>query len=183
MESPPSLHEHQKIINRFADILGSSHFQDVKDRKLVENGAPPFHGGIDVGTVVEKARIVAASMIKALQGEIPPVASPNTTSLIFKGLAGAAVIIPSRNPALILSVRGICSVLAAGRTDVVKAFEMYPWTHQIILETFEEAGLPAGCLSQVQASREQAAEVTEVLISHPGIHKIEFIGSPTLVES
>jgi len=59
---------------------------------------------------------------------------------------------------------------------VVKASEMCRWTHQTIPDAFEEAGLPAGCLNQVQASREHATEVTEALISHLGIRKIEFIG-------
>ena len=78
---------------------------------------------------------------------------------------------------MILPVRGICCALAAGCTVVMKASEMCPWTHQIILEIFEEAGLPAGALNQVQASRDKAAEVTEALIGHPAIRKIEFIGS------
>lgn len=102
---------------------------------------------------------------------------PNATSLVFKEPVGPVLIIPPWNGAIVLPVRGICSALAAGCTLVMKASEMCPWTHQVILETFEEAGLPAGCLNQVQASREHAAEVTEALISHPAIRKIEFIGS------
>lgn len=81
------------------------------------------------------------------------------------------------NGAVILPVRGICCALAAGCTVIIKASEMCPWTHQIILEVFEEAGLPAGVLNQVQASRDKASEVTEALISHPAIRKVEFIGS------
>jgi acyl-CoA reductase-like NAD-dependent aldehyde dehydrogenase len=46
-----------------------------------------------------------------------------------------------------------------------------------VLEVFEEAGLPAGVLNQVQASRENAASVTEAIIGHPSLRKIEFIGS------
>jgi acyl-CoA reductase-like NAD-dependent aldehyde dehydrogenase len=41
----------------------------------------------------------------------------------------------------------------------------------------EQAGLPAGVLNVVQTSRDSAVEVTEALIAHPGIRKIEFIGS------
>jgi acyl-CoA reductase-like NAD-dependent aldehyde dehydrogenase len=76
----------------------------------------------------------------------------------------------------VLPVRGITCALAAGCTVVMKASEMCPWTHQIILEIFEEAGLPSGVLNQVQASREHAIPVTEALIAHPAIKKIEFIG-------
>ena len=81
------------------------------------------------------------------------------------------------NAPLILSFRGVCAALAAGCTVVMKASELCPWTHQLVLEVFEEAGLPAGALNQVQCSRSDAAAVTETIISHPALRKIEFIGS------
>jgi acyl-CoA reductase-like NAD-dependent aldehyde dehydrogenase len=82
----------------------------------------------------------------------------------------------SWNGAVVLPVRGVACALAAGCSIVIKASEMCPWTHQIILEVFEEAGLPPGVLNQVQTSREHAVAVTDALIAHPAIKKIEFIG-------
>ena len=81
------------------------------------------------------------------------------------------------NAPLILSLRGICAAIGAGCTVVLKASELCPWTHQLVLEVFEEAGLPTGVLNQVQASRGDAAAVTEAIISHPSLRKIEFVGS------
>ena len=74
-------------------------------------------------------------------------------------------------------MRGISAALGAGCSVVLKASELCPWTEQIFLEVFEEAGLPAGVLNQVQARREDAAAVTEAIIGHPELRKVEFIGS------
>ncbi|TVY36944.1 Salicylaldehyde dehydrogenase [Lachnellula subtilissima] len=60
---------------------------------------------------------------------------------------------------------------------VLKASELCPRAHHAVVEAFEEAGLPNGCLNQVQASRSEAPAVTEILIAHPTIQKIDFIGS------
>lgn len=169
--------ERRKIINRFADILSGPRFEDAKKRKVTETSAPPAHGDFDVGAAVELAREAAASLMDACQGQIAAQTNPKATSLVFKEPVGPVLIIPPWNGAVVLPVRGICSALAAGCTVVMKASEMCPWTHQVILEVFEEAGLPPGCLNQVQASRDKAAQVTEALVGHPAIRKIEFIGS------
>ena len=42
---------------------------------------------------------------------------------------------------------------------------------------FLAAGIPSGCLNQIQANREDANRSTETVIAHSAIRKIEFIGS------
>lgn len=81
---------------------------------------------------------------------------------------------------MILALRGISAALAAGCTVVLKASELSPWSHQLILEAFEEAGLPSGVINQIQCSRKDAAQITEAVISHPALRKIEFIGSASV---
>lgn len=67
--------------------------------------------------------------------------------------------------------------LAAGCTAVFKASEMCPRTHRCIVEVFEEAGLPKGVLNQIQVRRTDSAAVTEAIIAHQAIRKVDFIGS------
>lgn len=81
---------------------------------------------------------------------------------------------------MIMACRGISAALAAGCAVILKASELSPWTHQLILEVFKEAGLPDGVLNQIQCSREDAAAVTEAVISHPLLRKVEFVGSPNV---
>lgn len=60
---------------------------------------------------------------------------------------------------------------------VLKASELSPKTHHFVAELFRRAGLPPGVLNVIQTRREDAAAVTEKLISHRYIRKVEFIGS------
>lgn len=78
---------------------------------------------------------------------------------------------------MIMACRGISAALAAGCTVILKASELSPWSHQLILEVFKEAGLPDGVLNQIQCSRQDAAVVTEAVIGHSSLRKIEFVGS------
>ena len=71
-------------------------------------------------------------------------------------------------------------MLAAGCTVVFKASEMCPKTHHLIARTFAEVGLPKGALNVLQCRRDDAAIITESLIAHPAIRKVEFIGSPNV---
>ncbi len=48
------------------------------------------------------------------------------------------------------------------------------------MKLFELAGLPPGVVNVIQTRREDAALVTEALIAHPAITKIEFIGSASV---
>lgn len=68
-------------------------------------------------------------------------------------------------------------MIAAGCSIVFKASELCPRTHHAITEVFTQAGVPAGVLNVIQARREEAPKVTETLIAHPAIRKVEFIGS------
>jgi acyl-CoA reductase-like NAD-dependent aldehyde dehydrogenase len=63
---------------------------------------------------------------------------------------------------------------------VFKASENCPKLHHLLVKIFEEAGLPKGVINVIQVSREKAAEVTEAVIAHPAIRKVEFVGSATV---
>lgn len=78
---------------------------------------------------------------------------------------------------MILGGRAIVTPVAAGCTVVLKASELSPKTHHLLVQYFEEAGLPKGVINTLQTRREDAAAVTEALIAHPAVRKVEFIGS------
>lgn len=83
----------------------------------------------------------------------------------------------SWNASVFLACRAIDTPLAVGCTVVLKASEQSPRTHHYLAQLFRRAGLPPGVLNVIQARREDGAVVSEALISHPHIRKIEFIGS------
>src|ERR1700728_4861618 len=83
----------------------------------------------------------------------------------------------SWNAALILAARAICTPLAAGCTVVLKASELSPKSHHLLVQALFDAGLEKDAINFVQVDREDAPAVTEALISHKAIRKVEFIGS------
>lgn len=118
-----------------------------------------------------------ASCVSNIRGEIPTIDKPDTFAFVFKDPVGPVLVIPPWNAALVLATRAITTALGAGCTVVLKASELSPLTHSLIVDIYHQAGLPAGCLNQVQSDRSNAAEITETLIANQRIRKIEFIGS------
>lgn len=84
------------------------------------------------------------------------------------------------NSPVVLGARNIATAVAAGCTVVFKASENCPRLHHLLVELFEEAGLPKGVINVIQASREMASEVTEAVIAHRAIRKVEFVGSASV---
>ena len=60
---------------------------------------------------------------------------------------------------------------------MLKGSELSPWSHHFVAEVFHEAGFPPGAVNFIVADRPAAALITETLIAHPLIRRIEFIGS------
>ncbi|CAK7237915.1 hypothetical protein SEUCBS140593_010198 [Sporothrix eucalyptigena] len=84
------------------------------------------------------------------------------------------------NSSVILGARSIATPVAAGCSVVFKASELCPKTHHLLVEIFRAAGLPGNVINVIQTRREDAVSVTEALISHPSIRKVEFIGSASV---
>ncbi|KAL2787810.1 aldehyde dehydrogenase family-domain-containing protein [Aspergillus keveii] len=76
-----------------------------------------------------------------------------------------------------LGCRAVSYALAAGNTVVLKGSELSPRCYWAIGDIFRQAGLPDGCLNLVIHRPQDAAEITNVLIAHPSIKKINFTGS------
>ena len=87
-----------------------------------------------------------------------------------------AAITPWNFPAAMIA-RKIAPALAAGCTVVCKPAEDTPLTSLALVKLAEEAGVPAGVLNIVTASRERAAEVVDVWLDDPRVRKISFTGS------
>lgn len=83
----------------------------------------------------------------------------------------------NRNAPYHLGLRSITFALAAGNTTVLKGPELSPRCYWAIVDIFREAGLPEGCLNLILHKPKDAAEITESLIAHPAVKKINFTGS------
>ncbi len=86
------------------------------------------------------------------------------------GVIGA--IVPWNGP-LFASTMIMAPALAAGNCIVLKSPDLAPYSAMKLVELMIEAGFPAGVVNLVTG----AADVGEAMVSHPGIDKIQFIGS------
>jgi acyl-CoA reductase-like NAD-dependent aldehyde dehydrogenase len=86
------------------------------------------------------------------------------------GVIGA--LIPWNGP-LFASTMVVAPALAAGNCIVVKAPELAPYSVMRLGELFIEAGFPDGVFNVVTGG----ADIGEAMVAHPGIDKIQFVGS------
>lgn len=82
------------------------------------------------------------------------------------------IIVPWNGP-LFAATMVMAPALAAGNCIVLKAPDLAPYSVMKLVEILHEAGLPEGVVNLVTG----AADVGEAMVAHPGIDKIEFIGS------
>ena len=134
----------------------------------------------NVGLASRALREIAANISAECTGELPPAETPGAFCLVFKEPVGPVLAIAPWNGSMILATRALAAPIGAGCTVVFKASELCPRVHHGLVEAFEEAGLPPGCINSLQARREDSPAVTEALIAHPGIRKVEFTGSATV---
>ncbi|KAI9709253.1 MAG: hypothetical protein M1820_003373 [Bogoriella megaspora] len=171
-----SISTRRDMLLRVADIF-SQRASDFIKIQMEETSCDEPWAQNNITTTVNYLREIASCISTSIQGTIPSLEKPNTMGFIFKEPVGSILVIPPWNAAMILCCRALTSAVGAGCTVVLKASELCPKTHYMMVQVFEEAGLPKGVINQVQARREDAAQVTEALIAHPAIRKVDFIGS------
>ncbi|MDP9886607.1 CoA-acylating methylmalonate-semialdehyde dehydrogenase [Pseudarthrobacter enclensis] len=89
-----------------------------------------------------------------------------------------ACITPFNFPAMV-PLWMIGSALACGNTVLLKPSEKDPSAAVFIAEAFTEAGLPPGVLNVVQGDK----ETVDVLLEHPDVKAVSFVGSTPVAQS
>lgn len=119
----------------------------------------------------------AAALTTQIGGEVIPSDKPGCLALTLREPVGVILGIAPWNAPIILGVRAIAVPLACGNTVILKASELCPRTHEIIVEAFAGAGFPSGVVNIVSNAPKDAAEVVGALIDHPAVRRINFTGS------
>jgi benzaldehyde dehydrogenase (NAD) len=81
------------------------------------------------------------------------------------------------NAPVILATRAIATPLAYGNTVVLKASEICPRTHAEVIRALDDAGLPPGAINLISHAADDAPDVVDELIAHPGVRRVNFTGS------
>ena len=118
----------------------------------------------------------AAALTTQIGGEVIPSDKPGCIAMALREPAGVVLGIAPWNAPIILGVRAIAVPLACGNTVVLKASELCPQTHTLIVEAFAEA-LPPGTIQLVTNAPADAGDVVGVLIDHKAVRRVNFTGS------
>ncbi|PZO05957.1 MAG: salicylaldehyde dehydrogenase [Alphaproteobacteria bacterium] len=119
----------------------------------------------------------AAALTTQIGGEVIPSDKPGCLAMALREPAGVILGIAPWNAPIILGVRAIAVPLACGNTVVLKASEICPRTHGLIVEAFADAGFPEGVVNVVSNAPADAGVVVGALIDHPAVRRINFTGS------
>jgi len=102
---------------------------------------------------------------------------PGVLAMAFRQPVGVVLGIAPWNAPVILGVRSVAMPLACGNTVVLKASEVCPATHRLIGTVLKEAGLGEGIVNVITHDAKDAGAVSEALISHPAVRRVNFTGS------
>ncbi|CAN7592150.1 Succinate-semialdehyde dehydrogenase [NADP(+)] GabD [compost metagenome] len=110
-------------------------------------------------------------------GDIVAEAVPGRKLLVLKEPVGVVAAITPWNFPLAMIARKIAPALAAGCTVVAKPAEDTPLTALALVWLAQQAGMPAGVLNIVTASREHTPGVVDAWLVDSRVRKITFTGS------
>ncbi len=167
--------ERRRLLLAAADALEAK-VRELSQVMAEEIGASALWAGFNVMASVALIR-EAAALTTQVRGETIPTDKPGTLSMTVRQPAGVVLSIVPWNGPVILGARAIAYPLAMGNTVILKGSEQSPRTHSLLAEAFYEAGFPAGVLNFITTSPDHAVEVTNALIAHKAIRRVNFTGS------
>jgi succinate-semialdehyde dehydrogenase/glutarate-semialdehyde dehydrogenase len=164
-----------QIIKRWNDLV-MAHQEDLGRLISREQGKPLAEGRGEVAYAASYIEWFAEEATRA-NGDVIPSPVPGRRMFALKEPVGVvATITPWNFPAAMIA-RKIAPALAAGCTVVCKPAEDTPLTSLALVKLAQEAGVPAGVINIVTASRERTPEVVDVWLDDARVRKISFTGS------
>src|SRR5207244_3921297 len=139
--------ERRALLLKAAQALESK-AQAFTGAMATETGASGLWAGFNVHLAASMLG-EAAAMTTQIHGEVIPSDVPGSLAMGVRQPAGVVLGMAPWNAPVILGVRAIATPLACGNTVVLKGSENCPRTHQLIVEAFQEAGLPAGVINYI----------------------------------
>jgi acyl-CoA reductase-like NAD-dependent aldehyde dehydrogenase len=118
-----------------------------------------------------------AGLADKLEGRQIPVANPEYLVYTRREPVGVVAAITAWNSPLLMLGAKLPPALAAGCTFIVKPSEHSPASTLAFGELVAEAGFPPGVFNVLTGS---GSALGEALVSHPGVDRVTFTGSPAV---
>lgn len=167
--------EIRNIFLKAAEIM-ETRADELKGYMKEETGALDTFCSFNISTTLEILRDVAGRT-STIHGAIPQTATPGTGAFIFKEPYGVNFGIAPWNAPYILGGRAFAYAVATGNTVVLKGSELSPRCFWALGSVMQQAGLPAGVLNVIFHRPADAVAVTNAVIEHPLVKKVNFTGS------
>ena len=167
--------ERRALLLKAADALEAKTPQFIA-AMAAETGASGMWAGFNAHLAADMIR-EAAALTTQISGEVIPSDVPGSLAMAVRQPAGVVLGMAPWNAPIILGVRAICVPLACGNTVIMKGSENCPQTHQLIIQSFQEAGFPAGVVNYLTNAPADAGEVVEAIVAHPAVRRVNFTGS------
>lgn len=119
----------------------------------------------------------AASITTLVTGRVLPSDIPGMTATATRRPCGVVLSIAPWNAPVILATRAIAMPLACGNTVILKGSEICPEVHRLVVQSFVDAGFPAGVVNYVNNHPADGAKIVSSLIRHEAVKRINFTGS------
>jgi benzaldehyde dehydrogenase (NAD) len=167
--------ERRAMLMRAATAL-EERANDFVAAMMVETGAT--EGWVRFNLMLAASMIrEAASLTTQVAGEVIPSDKPGCIALAIREPAGVVLGIAPWNAPIILAVRAIATPLACGNTVILKASEICPRTHGLIIEAFIAAGFTGGIVNLITNAPRDAGDIVGALIDHRAVKRVNFTGS------
>ncbi|WP_370588714.1 aldehyde dehydrogenase [Pseudonocardia sp. C8] len=169
--SGTSLDDRMTVLRRLSDLLGERR-DEIASVVTDEMGCP-----ITLSRSMQAAgpKVVLDTFLE-LAPDYPwvsPREAATGRSVVYREPVGVVAAIVPWNAPLLISTIKLAPALLAGCTVVLKPAPETPLDAYLLAELLAEAGLPDGVVNVVPADR----EVSEYLVTHPGVDKVAFTGS------
>jgi acyl-CoA reductase-like NAD-dependent aldehyde dehydrogenase len=166
-----------KICHAIADLIDERREEFAHDLSL-EQGKPYVAEALgDIDETAENFRI-AAEDVKRMETAIIPSQDVAKRILTFRKPNGVYAGITPWNFPTLIPVELIAPGIATGNTIVMKPSEWTPIAMANFMQIMADAGLPEGVVNVVYG----AGDVGEMLVTHPDVDCIGFVGSHATAE-
>ncbi len=167
--TPPE--ERIQFLFKLKQLL-EDHIEELARLTTMENGKTLVESRAELRRAIENVE-VACGIPTLMQGyNLEDVARGIDEMMIRQPLGVVAAIVPFNFPVMV-PFWFIPYGIACGNTFIVKPSEKVPLTMHRLFELIEQLGLPPGVLSLVNGAK----PVVDVLLDHPKIRAISFVGS------
>ncbi|MCO4857628.1 aldehyde dehydrogenase [Herbaspirillum sp. WGmk3] len=167
--------ERRGLLARAADAL-QARADAFAEAMASETGASHHWAAFNVHLAADGLR-EAAAMTTQIAGQLIPSDVPGNLAMGVRQAAGVVLGIAPWNAPVILGVRAVALPLACGNTVIFKGSEICPATHGLIIDAFQDAGLPPGVVNFITNAPEDAGKIVEAIIADPAVRRVNFTGS------